>query len=70
MKGFAEADAYCVTEANANGYMNGCTAVIALVLDGVLHIANLGDSEAILVGHSYVFFGFFFLIIFIEVLII
>jgi len=30
--------------------MNGCTAVVALVLDGVLHIANLGDSEAILIS--------------------
>jgi len=52
VKGFGEADAFCVSEANKDGYMNGCTAVIALVLDGVLHIANLGDSEAILIGET------------------
>jgi serine/threonine protein phosphatase PrpC len=52
VKGFGEADAFCVSEANKDGYMNGCTAVIALILDGVLHIANLGDSEAILISEA------------------
>jgi len=52
IKGFAEADAYCVSQANESGYMNGCTAVVGLILDGHLHIANLGDSEAILISDT------------------
>jgi len=32
--------------------MNGCTAVVGLILDGQLHIANLGDSEAILISDT------------------
>jgi len=49
-KAFEEADKVVVAHALENNYMNGCTAVVGLIVDGVLHVANLGDSEAILVS--------------------
>lgn len=59
-KAFEEADKIVVADSLENNYMNGCTAVVGVVVDGVLHIANIGDSEGILVSVEYVLFFFFF----------
>jgi serine/threonine protein phosphatase PrpC len=53
-KAFEEADRIVVADSLENNYMNGCTAVVGVVVDGVLHIANIGDSEGILVSVRYV----------------
>jgi len=49
-KGFEDADEVVVADSIEKNYMNGCTAVVGLVVDGTLYIANVGDSEAILVS--------------------
>jgi len=49
-KGFEEMDKVIVEEANNNNWMNGSTCVCGLVLDGSLYVANIGDSEGILVS--------------------
>jgi len=49
-KAFEEADRIVVADSLEHNYMNGCTAVVGVVVDGVLHIANIGDSEGILVS--------------------
>jgi serine/threonine protein phosphatase PrpC len=48
--GFKTTDKAIVDQANAEGWMNGSTAVVGIVVDGHLHMANIGDSEAILVA--------------------
>eukprot|EP01127_Copromyxa_protea_P003445 TRINITY_DN13265_c0_g1_i1.p1 TRINITY_DN13265_c0_g1~~TRINITY_DN13265_c0_g1_i1.p1 ORF type:complete len:307 (-),score=66.07 TRINITY_DN13265_c0_g1_i1:69-890(-) len=48
-KAFHSVDHRIIARANAEGWMNGTTAVIALILDGQLHMANVGDAEACLV---------------------
>eukprot|EP01126_Amoeba_proteus_P031192 TRINITY_DN3066_c0_g1_i10.p1 TRINITY_DN3066_c0_g1~~TRINITY_DN3066_c0_g1_i10.p1 ORF type:complete len:290 (-),score=43.47 TRINITY_DN3066_c0_g1_i10:374-1243(-) len=50
IQGFQDADSVVVTKANEEGWMNGTTAVVALVIDGVLYVGNIGDSEACLVS--------------------
>jgi len=49
-KAFEEADKVVVAHSLENNYMNGCTAVVGVIVDGILHIANIGDSEGILVS--------------------
>lgn len=49
-RGFEEMDKEVVEEANKNNLMNGSTCVVGLILDGALHIANIGDSEGVLVS--------------------
>jgi len=49
-KAFEEADKIVVAESIEKNYMNGCTAVVGVVVDGVLYIANIGDSEGILIS--------------------
>jgi len=46
--GFKVTDEHIVTTSNADGWMNGSTGVIGLIADEILHIANVGDSEACL----------------------
>jgi serine/threonine protein phosphatase PrpC len=50
--GFEKTDATIVEASNKNGWMNGSTAVIGLLLDHNMYIANVGDSEAILVSEN------------------
>jgi len=52
--GFEKTDATIVESSLKHGWMNGSTAVIGLLLDHNLYIANVGDSEAILVSEKYV----------------
>lgn len=47
---FQAVDKIVVEKANAEGWMNGTTAVVAMILDGTLHVANVGDAEACLVS--------------------
>jgi len=47
--GFEETDKLIVTTSNQAGWMNGSTAVAALLIDTHLYVANIGDSEAVLV---------------------
>jgi len=49
-KAFEEADRIVVADSIEKNYMNGCTAVVGVIFDGTLYIANIGDSEAILVS--------------------
>jgi len=49
-EGFQEMDQYVVSEANKLNSMHGCTCVCCLVLDGIVHFANIGDSEGMLIG--------------------
>jgi len=51
-KGFEDMDRVVVEEANKNNWMNGSTCVVGLVLDGVLTVANIGDSEGVLISVS------------------
>lgn len=51
---FQAVDKVVVDKANAEGWMNGTTAVVGMILDGVLHVANVGDAEACLVSVEYV----------------
>lgn len=53
VSGFAVTDKAIVDQANSEGWMNGSTAVVGIVADGRLHMANIGDSEAILVAVKY-----------------
>jgi serine/threonine protein phosphatase PrpC len=52
--GFHQVDKEVVELANREGWMNGTTAVVAMVLDGTLYVANVGDAEACLVSVEYV----------------
>lgn len=54
--GFQQVDKIVVDRANAEGWMNGTTAVVCMVLDGTLYVANVGDAEACLVAVEYVTF--------------
>lgn len=47
--GFAETDLKIVTKSNEEGWMNGSTGVVGVLVDSKLYIANVGDSEACLV---------------------
>lgn len=47
--GFEETDKLIVSTSNEAGWMNGSTAVAALLVDNHLFVANIGDSEAVLV---------------------
>jgi len=49
-KGFEEMDKIVVEEANKLNMMHGSTSVVAMVMDGTLFVANIGDSEGILVS--------------------
>jgi len=49
-QGFQIVDKIVVERANAEGWMNGTTAVVGMVVDGTLYIANVGDAEACLVS--------------------
>jgi serine/threonine protein phosphatase PrpC len=48
--GFQRVDQHVIEKANAEGWMNGTTAAIAMILDGTLYAANVGDAEASLVA--------------------
>jgi len=48
-EGFAQTDEAIVTRSNTEGWMNGSTGVIGLLVDNKLYVANVGDSEACLV---------------------
>eukprot|EP01126_Amoeba_proteus_P014085 TRINITY_DN160_c0_g1_i3.p1 TRINITY_DN160_c0_g1~~TRINITY_DN160_c0_g1_i3.p1 ORF type:complete len:298 (-),score=34.15 TRINITY_DN160_c0_g1_i3:85-891(-) len=50
IQGFQDADSVVVAKANEEGWMNGTTAVVAIIIDGVLYVGNVGDSEACLVS--------------------
>jgi len=50
IKGFEDMDKIVVEEANKVNLMHGSTAVVSLILDGKLHMANIGDSEGILIS--------------------
>jgi len=49
-KGFEDMDHEVVEAANKQNAMHGCTGVVCMVLDDQLYMANIGDSEAILVS--------------------
>lgn len=49
-EGFTTTDKTIVEAANREGWMNGSTAVAAVVADGELFVGNIGDSEAVLVS--------------------
>ncbi|KAM4821646.1 protein phosphatase 1M isoform 2-T2 [Thomomys bottae] len=46
---FQECDEVIGRELQASGQVGGCTALVAVVLQGKLYVANAGDSRAILV---------------------
>jgi len=48
--GFKTVDDFVVEKSNNEGWMNGTTAVVGMVLDGTLYIGNVGDAEACLVS--------------------
>lgn len=48
--GFAQTDDEIVKKSNADGWMNGSTGVVAILVDNKLYIANVGDSEACVVS--------------------
>jgi len=48
--GFQIVDQHVIEKANAEGWMNGTTAVVAMILDGTLYAANVGDAEACIVS--------------------
>lgn len=50
---FQVVDKIAVDRANAEGWMNGTTAVVSMILDGTLYVANVGDAEACLVSIEY-----------------
>ena len=54
IKGFEDTDRIVVDEANKANLMHGSTGVVGLILDGKVHIANIGDSEGVLVSVEYV----------------
>lgn len=47
---FHAVDKIVIDKANAEGWMNGTTAVVAMILDGTLVVANVGDAEACLIS--------------------
>eukprot|EP01127_Copromyxa_protea_P011119 TRINITY_DN2778_c0_g1_i1.p1 TRINITY_DN2778_c0_g1~~TRINITY_DN2778_c0_g1_i1.p1 ORF type:complete len:305 (-),score=67.01 TRINITY_DN2778_c0_g1_i1:35-949(-) len=47
---FEQVDKIIVEKANAEGWMNGTTAAVTMILDGTLYAANVGDAEACLVS--------------------
>lgn len=49
-EGFLETDENIVKISNEQGWMNGSTGVVAVVVDTKVYIANVGDSEACLVS--------------------
>jgi len=51
-QGFEAMDKEVVEAANLENAMHGCTGVVCLVADSTLYVANIGDSEAILVSVS------------------
>eukprot|EP01094_Clydonella_sp_ATCC50884_P014289 TRINITY_DN2468_c0_g1_i1.p1 TRINITY_DN2468_c0_g1~~TRINITY_DN2468_c0_g1_i1.p1 ORF type:complete len:714 (+),score=260.83 TRINITY_DN2468_c0_g1_i1:247-2142(+) len=46
--GFSEADLRIIDEGQQRGFKDGSTAVVAVLYEGTLYIANAGDSEAVL----------------------
>lgn len=50
--GFQATDAVIVEESNKRGWMNGSTCVAAVLVDYTLYVANIGDSEAVLVRQT------------------
>lgn len=50
--GFQTTDAVIVEESNKRGWMNGSTAVVGVLVDYTLYVANIGDSEAVLVRQN------------------
>jgi len=48
IKAFKETDDYIGKMAQQEGWNNGSTAVVVIIIDDTLWIANIGDSEAIL----------------------
>lgn len=49
-EGFAQTDDFIVTKSNEEGWMNGSTGVVSVLVDNKLYTANVGDSEACLVS--------------------
>lgn len=45
---YKETDAFALKESESKGFKDGSTAVTALIRANTLHIANAGDSEAVL----------------------
>jgi len=54
VEGFRATDAALLKEAKVKGWNDGCTALVALVVNDSLHLANLGDSKAVLVRRNNV----------------
>mmetsp|Transcript_4679 Transcript_4679/g.5072 ORF Transcript_4679/g.5072 Transcript_4679/m.5072 type:complete len:355 (+) Transcript_4679:52-1116(+) len=49
VEGFKKTDETIVSLSNEKGWMNGSTAVCGIVVDKTLYIANIGDSEGVLI---------------------
>jgi protein phosphatase 2C family protein 2/3 len=47
-KGFLKTDQQILQKSSIEGWTDGSTAVLALVLNDSIYIANTGDSEAVL----------------------
>eukprot|EP01129_Flabellula_baltica_P009607 TRINITY_DN394_c0_g1_i2.p1 TRINITY_DN394_c0_g1~~TRINITY_DN394_c0_g1_i2.p1 ORF type:complete len:221 (+),score=39.28 TRINITY_DN394_c0_g1_i2:338-1000(+) len=49
---FIDADNEIVSTSIEQDWMNGCTAVISVILDNKLYTANIGDSEAVIIAEE------------------
>lgn len=60
---FASTDKQILERAKREGWSNGSTAVLSLIVDNVLYLANIGDSECVLAkkkddGHESILLSF------------